>query len=421
MSFQREIVITGIGVVSPIGIGKDAYWASLCHGKSGVRRLGLYEDEDMLVPFGGDVADFDPKLYIRPRKSLKVMNRDIQLAVTAADLACTDAAVHERPVDPERFGVVFGTDLMTCELHEMVAVYRNCLVDGEFDFRLWGEKAMSDLYPLWLLKYLPNMPACHIGIAHDARGPNNSITLREVSSLMAISEASRVIERGQAEVIVAGGASSRMHPATWLHGDVLGFSRRSDDPAGASRPFDADRDGMVNGEGAAAFMIETSQNARARGVPVLARILGCATAFEPRRNGQPVQGVAIRRAIAGALKESGLGPDEIGHVNANGLSSVHDDRIEARAIHDILGDVPVTAPKSFFGYLGAGTGAVEMVASVLAFRQGVIPPTLNYERPDPQCPVSVVHGRPAPLGHRTALVLNHARQGQAVALVLAAP
>jgi 3-oxoacyl-[acyl-carrier-protein] synthase II len=417
---KQEIVITGVGVVSPIGIGNEAFWTSLCEGRSGVHRLDLFEASDLPVPFGADVADFDPKQYIRPRKSLKVMSRDIQLAFAAAELACSEASLHEKPVDPERLGVVFGADLIRCEPAELAEAFRRCTVDGEFDFSRWGEVAMAEMFPLWLLKYLPNMPACHVGIAQDARGPNNSLILADVSSLSAVAEATRVLERGQADVIIVGGASTRIHPAFWIRGQMFELSRRSDDPAGASRPFDAQRDGAVNGEGAAAFILETRRHAEARGVTSLARVLGFASSFEPCRNRQPLQGKAIRRAITQTLEDAGLSAGEIGHVNANGASTILDDQIEAQAIRDILADVPVTAPKSFFGNLGPGTGAVEMAVSVLALQHGIVPPTLNYEHPDPHCPVSVIHGQPSKVDQPTALVLNHTNTGQAVTLLLAA-
>ncbi|MBN2474685.1 MAG: beta-ketoacyl-[acyl-carrier-protein] synthase family protein [Pirellulales bacterium] len=420
MAPKQEIVITGVGVVSPIGIGNEAFWTSLREGRSGVHYLDLFGQSDLPVAFGADVADFEPKHYVRPRKSLKVMSRDIQLAFAAADLACAEAGTRENPIDPERLGIVFGSEMITCELSELVAAYRSCIVDGEFDFSRWGEAFMAEMYPLWMLKYLPNMPACHIGIAQDARGPNNSLTLGDVSSLSAVTEAIRVIERGQADAMIAGGAGSRIHPASWVRWEVYELSQRSDAPAAASRPFDAQRDGMVNGEGAGAFLLESRRHAEARGTRILARVLGHASAFEPCRNGQAPQGRAIRHAIRRALDDAGLAPSDIGHVNANGASTTLDDRIEARAIHEVLGDVAVTAPKSFFGNLGAGSGAVEMAASVLALNQGLVPHTLNYQTPDPNCPVRVIHTEPAAAESPTALVLNHTIFGQAVAIALGA-
>jgi 3-oxoacyl-[acyl-carrier-protein] synthase II len=419
MAATREVVITGVGVVSPIGIGNEPFWASLCEGRSGVCSLELFNGRGLPATVAAPVLGLQAEQYVRPRKALKVMCRDIQLAFVAADLACTDAGLDSRPVDPDRLGIVFGADMMPCDLEEFVAAYRGCLVNGGFDFSLWGEQAMAEMYPLWMLKYLPNMPACHIGIAQDARGPNNSLTLGEVSSLSAMIEAMRVIERGQADAMIAGGASSRTHPTIWVRHKIFQTSQRRHDPAGACRPFDLQRDGMVHGEGAGAFVLEERRHAETRGARILARILGHASTFEPHPRGQPLRGDAIRAAIGIALNAAGLRPADIGHVNAHGLSTKLDDRLEAQAIRDTLGDVPVTAPKSFFGNLAAGTGAVEAAVSVLAFRKGLVPYTLNYEHPDPECPVRVIHGSPIELTRATAMVLNHASGGQAVAMILA--
>jgi 3-oxoacyl-[acyl-carrier-protein] synthase II len=427
MAFNPDIVITGVGVVSPIGIGKDPFWAALCAGQSGIRRLDSFGDPALPAPIGGVVADFDPKQYVRPRKSLKVMSRDIQLAFAAADLACADAGLREQPIAPERLGVIFGAAMIPGELDELIGTYRNCLVDGRFDFERWGQSAMAELFPLWMLKYLPNMPACHIGIGQDARGPNNSITMGDVSSLSALAEAARILERGQADAMIVGGVGVALHPVVWARGEEGRVTRRSGDPTAASRPFDAERDGVVNAEGAAAFIVEPRVRAEARGAAVFARLLGCAAAFEPnglRTPNQTTSNVrrdgAIRRAIAGALRDAGLTPAELGCVVAHGTSSIEDDRLEAQAIRGVLGDVPVTAPKSNYGYAGAGSGALETAVTILACQRKLIPHTLNYEHPDPQCPVNVVHGQPRPLDRPTALVLSHSQHGQAVAVVLAA-
>jgi len=416
-----ETVITGMGVVSPIGIGCDAFWRSLIEGTGGIGPLGWQGALDLLLPIGGAVRDFAPSRFVRPRKNLKVMGREIQFGVAAADLACTQAGISAGTVDPERFGVVFGADMMVTDLDELVGAYVACMVDSHFAKESWGEKAIPEMFPLWMLKYLPNMPACHIGIAQDARGPNNSHTLGEVSSLTALAEAVHVIERGQADVMIAGGTSTRLHPLTMARHHAWQMSKRTSDAAGACRPFDADRDGMVLGEGAGAFALETRTHAERRGAHCLARVLACASSCEPVRAGQPWQGHAIRRALGKALELAGLMPSDIGHVNAHGLSTTDDDRLEAQAIHDVLGDVPLTAPKSFFGNLGAGTGAVEMAVSVLALQHSLIPPTLNYERPDPACPVRVVCGAALPQAKPAAMVLNHVHTGQAVAVVLGAP
>lgn len=418
MSPHPEVVITGVGIVSPIGIGREAFWNSLCGRLSGVRRLTAFDVTGTGFPFGGEIHDFDAKDFVKPRKSLKVMSREIQFGVVAASLAMTDANLAAGAVDPERLGVVFGADMMHCELEEVANAYRRCSADGGFDRRLWGRCAMDEIYPLWMLKYLPNMPACHIAIAHDARGPNNSHALGESSSLTAVAEAARIIERGAADVMIAGGASSRIHPIVWARSPLLPVSRREDDPTKISRPFDAQRDGFVNGEGAGALVLESRRHAEARRAKMLARIAGAGGSFEPAANGKPLAGDATRRAIGAALRSAGLAASDLGHVNAHGLSTVADDRAEAHAIRDLLGDVPVTAPKSYFGNLGAGTGAVEMAVSLLALEKGMVPVTINYEQPDCDCPVNVVDREPLAGRSPSAMILNQSATGQSVAVVI---
>jgi len=366
----------------------------------------------------GEVTNLDAAQFVRPRKALKVMSRDIQLAFVAAELACRQAGIAPGQVDPERLGVVFGADMISCELEELAPAYRQCLTNGSFDSSRWGTQAMGEMFPLWMLKYLPNMPACHIGIALDARGPNNSIVLGEVSSLAAIAEAVRVIERGQADAMIAGGTGCRTHPIVWSRRPIYQPCERFRDPAEACRPFDARRAGQVFGEGAGAIVLERREHAAARGARPLARLISFAASFEPKPRHSLITGEAIRSAIRRALADAGLTPQQIGHVNAHGLSTLHDDAVEAQAIRAELGSVPVTALKSFFGNLAAGTGAVELVGSVLAIVHREIPITLNYEIPDPQCPIEVVHGQPAPLHEPTALCLNHAWTGQAHAIIL---
>lgn len=418
---SREVVITGVGMVSPIGIGRDDFWSSLIEARSGVGPISLFDASSWPIKFAGEVHGFEPKKFVRPRKSLKVMSREIQFGFTAADLAFADAGLTDKTNDPDRFGVVFGSDMMYCDLQDVVDAYKSCLNDGEFDFARWGSDALGKLYPLWMLKYLPNMPACHIAIALDGRGPNNSLTLGEVSSLLAVTEATRVIQRGQADRMIAGGTSSRLHAMQCVQRGAPLLSHRHDDPQGASRPFDAGRDGFVSGEGSGAMMLETREAAESRGASILARVLGHGNSFEPQRKGEPRTGDAIRRSIRQALAEANMEPTDIGHINAHGMSGVEPDQLEAQAIQDVMGDVPVTAPKSFFGHLGAGGGAVEALVSVLALQHGQVPVTLNYEQQDPECPVNVIRDQPLSDAKGAALLLNQASTGQAAAVVIAAP
>jgi 3-oxoacyl-[acyl-carrier-protein] synthase II len=429
---QREVVITGLGIISPIGIGREAFWSSLQAGRSGVRQVTRFDTSGFPVHIGAEVIDFDPKAYVRPRKSLKVMSREIQYGFAAADMAVSDARLTTPSVGPDRIGVVFGADMIYCDLEELETLYRNCLTEGSFDFSRWYQTASAELFPLWLLRNLPNMIACHVAIVHDARGPCNTIGHSDVSSLAAIAEAVHVIQRGKADLMIAGAVGARIHPTMYVYHGDRDLSHRNEQPEKACRPFDAGRDGLINGEGATAFILESRQHAQRRGAPILARVLGYSSAHEPLKGNQaiepqPLTGSAVRRVLAGSLQRAALQPSDIGHVNAHGLSTIADDRYEAQAIHDVLGDVPVTAPKSFFGHLGAGGGAMELAASIVGMHAGEIPLTLNYDKPDPACPVNVIHHEPLAVnkiqsaadgaGH-IAVKLSTSRLGYAAAMII---
>ena len=415
---RPEIVITGVGVVSPLGIGSEVFWNALLAGESGVRLLPRLEGADLPVRMGADVQAFEPKKYVRPRKSLKVMSRDIQLAFAAADLAHADTSLDDSGVAPERLGVTLGADWISCDADEIAYAHRHCYVDGKYDRTLWGAEAMRHLNPLWMLKFLPNMSACHIGIAHDARGPNNSVTSGLVSSLLAIAEAVRVIERGDADMMLAGGTGCFLHPHRYVYQRDDPLITGSEDPTGALRPFDANRRGTINGEGSATFALERRDHAEARGAKIYARVLGYASRCEPWQRRNELTGSGVAAAITGALADARMTAQEVGHVNAHGIGTQLSDVFEARAIRETLGDVPVMAMKSYFGNLGAGSGAVEMAASVLGLNAGIVPPTRNYETPDPDCPINVIHGEPLIDQPPTAMILNHSTTGQAVAMLL---
>jgi 3-oxoacyl-[acyl-carrier-protein] synthase II len=417
---DREVVLTGFGIVSPIGIGKDACCESLHNQQSGVAPIQAFDGTTSRCAIAAEVTGFEPKQYVRPRKSLKVMSRDIQLGFAAAEMAVADSGLSPESGEPERKGVIFGTDLIYTDTESVSDAYFSCIKNGNFDFSLWGPKAMENMYPLWLLKYLPNMSACHIGIAQDARGANNSITVGDTSSLQALSEAAHAIERDELDIAITGGTSSQMNPTVYDFRGRGRFAQSKGDPASACRPFDRDRDGTVHGEGAAAFILESRSHAENRGANILATVAGTCSRFEPKKEGHSLSGKAIRSSIEGAMREAGVDATQIDHINAHGIALQEEDRIEATAIHSMLGDTPVIAPKSYFGNIGGGSGAVEMAISLLAFQEGKLPVSLNYEHPDPACPVNVVHGDPRKIEKRGAVLLNQGRDGQALAVVLTA-
>ncbi len=402
-----------------MGIGADALWEGLCAGRSGVGEITTFDASSLPVRLAAEVKGFDPVAFVKPRKALKVMARDAQLGIAAAKLAYESAGLDAATPDPERFGVVFGADKINGTLEDTSTIFRGCVVDGVYNYDLWGTTGYAASYPLNMLRLLPNMITCHISIAHDARGPNNTVCAGETSGLLSIGEAAAAIERGWADVMLAGGASSRVQPTDWVH-DCLMFelSRRHDDPARASRPFDRDRDGQVRGEGAACVVLEDREHAIKRGAKIYARVVNWASGCDPRTNGHVAHGTGLRRAIRKVMKQANLSAGDIGHINAHGASTIAADRVEAQVLRELLPDVPVTAPKGSIGQLFSASGVTEAIASVLALEHGLVPPTCNYETPDPACAVRVVHGAPLETSKPLALLVNQTFLGQAAAVVL---
>ncbi|HEX5103612.1 MAG TPA: beta-ketoacyl-[acyl-carrier-protein] synthase family protein, partial [Pirellulaceae bacterium] len=402
-----------------LGVGREAYWQALEASQSGIDWFPATRGTELPFPFAGMLRDFDPKQYIQPRKSIKVMCREIQTAYACASLAVQDAGLPKEAAEPDRMGIVLGSELFYGELDELGDVYRHCHDNGQFRTERWADYAFKNLFPLWMLKYLPNMAASHISIVHDARGPNNSIVQGGASSLLAMMEAAAAIQRGSADIMLAGGSGSNAELTGIAFRGWEQHSQWPGQPEESSRPFDAQRCGIVVGEGAATFVLEERGHAERRGAQILARIAGFSSRYEGRGGWNvPRTGAGIRSSIAGALNAAGMSPGDIGHVNAHGDSSIHGDRAEAQAICETLGDVPVTAIKSYFGDLGAGSGAVELAASILGLVHGRIPPTRNYDQPDPECPVNVIRAEPLPVDKPVILKLNQSLTGQAVAMVV---
>jgi 3-oxoacyl-[acyl-carrier-protein] synthase II len=418
---SRRAVITGVGVVSPIGDSAAAFWQSLREGRSGIKPIRTFDASGLPVRFAGEIPDFDAKSYVEKKqaKGLKMMARTIQLAVAGAQRALEDGAVDKSKLDPTRFGVEFGAGLIASELPELADAARvsaNCQ-PGAVDLEKWGEQGIPIIQPMWMLKYLPNMLACHVSILHDAQGPNNSITESDVASLLAVGEAYRILRRDQADFFLVGGAESKLNPLSMVRQCLFeALSRRNEAPEKACRPFDRDRDGVVLGEGAAVYTLEDLEHARRRGARIYAEVVGFGSAFDRRQDGD-----GVARAIRAALAEAGIGPEEVDHVNSHGLATRAADPWEARGLAQVFGNgppLPVAAYKSYFGNLGAAGAATEMAASVLGLREGWVPPTLNFERPDPECPVEVLAGAPRPVARRHAVKVGFTQMGQCAALVL---
>jgi 3-oxoacyl-[acyl-carrier-protein] synthase II len=418
----RRVVLTGIGVVTPIGLDPASFWQSLCQGRSGIRPIRTFDASGLPVRIAGEIPDFDAKAFVAKdqRKGLRMMARTIQLAVAGAQRAMDDSKVDKEKLDPTRFGVEFGAGLIASELPELAEAARvsvNCQ-PRSVDLEKWGTHAIETIQPLWMLKYLPNFPACHISILHNAQGPNNSITENDVAGLLAMGEAFRILRRDQADFFLVGGAESKLNPLSLVRQCLFEpLSRRNDTPEKACRPFDRGRDGFVIGEGAGVFVMEELEHARNRGAKIYVEVVGFGAAFDRDRTGD-----GLARAARAALAEAGIGPEEIDHVNAHGLSEREADAWEARGLQAVFGNcktpVPVLAAKSYLGNLGAGGSTTELAASVLGFKHNLVPPTLNYEEPDPKCPVPVVAGAPRAVTKPYVLKVSFTQMGQCAALVI---
>ena len=326
-------------------------------------------------------------------------------------------------MNPARVGIDLGAGLISTELDELApAIGQATPHSGAFDFQAWGRESIGMIEPIWLLKYLPNMLACHISILMDCQGPSNTITEGDASSNLAIAEAARIIARGKADVMIAGGADSKIHPLSFvrlaLHHNM---SHWRGEPAGACRPFDLRRDGTVPGEGAGILILEEREHALRRGAVIHGELLGAGSGCDAMPGGGlDPQGSGTEIAITSALREAGLSPSAVGHVNAHGVGSQVGDLAEARAFHRVFGasPPPVTALKGYIGTLASGCGAVELIGSLIGVNRGFIPPALNCDDPDPACALDVVRGEPRPTRNPTFVNTNITGNGQAAAVVV---
>jgi 3-oxoacyl-[acyl-carrier-protein] synthase II len=416
MMDRQEIVITGLGVVSPIGIGVPAFWESLEAKKTGIRivheNIALHGHPIIAA----NIPDFDGKDWVKPRKSIKVMSREIQIAYAAAMMACENANIEAGKLDPDRFGVVFGGEIIFSDFIEIEGAVRRCSESGEMDHSLWGSHAPAEIFPLWMLRSLPNMAACHVGIAVDARGPNNTITTEETSSLGALIEAAMVIDRKQADIMIVGSAASRTNPTRLLQRHEKFYSK-CDSVNEACRPFDARRQGTVPGEGSAVLVIETRQHAEQRGAKILAKLSGWGSRFVKPESPLEASSKSVAGSIAQSLSQSGLTIGDLDFVNASANGSLALDRAEATGIASV-GQVPVTSYKGYFGDMGCSSGMMELAACVLSLQNNVVLPTMFHESTASDCPIGVVSSNAVPLTKGNLAKISTTPHGHCVSVVL---
>lgn len=379
---KQRVVITGLGVLSPVGIGKETYWQALLRGQSGIDRLTRFDSSLYDSKIAGEVKDFVPEQFL-DRKEIRRMDRFTQFGVAASKLAVEDAALDISKEDLERIGVVIGSGIggieTLCEQHSVLL-----------------NKGPNRVSPLFIPMIIGNMAAGQIAICLGPKGPNITVVTACASGTNAIGEAYLMLQRGAAEVVLAGGSETPIVPVA-----VAGFcsmkamSTGNDEPQRASRPFDKNRDGFVISEGAGVLVLETLGHASARGARIYGEVAGYGCTADGYHITAPESGgTEAARAIRIALEDAGLSPDQVDYVNAHGTSTELNDKIETLAIKKVLGDhayqVPVSSIKSMIGHSLGAAGALEAIACALAVSTDWVPPTINYEQPDPECDLDYV-------------------------------
>jgi 3-oxoacyl-[acyl-carrier-protein] synthase II len=390
---MRRVVVTGVGIVSPLGIGAAAHWGGITSATRAVKTIAAFDPSAFPSQIAGEVpaykiGDYVPKSY---RKATKVMARDIELAVIAADDAFKDsglksAAYTESPdFDGTRFGCNIGAGLISCELNELTAALSTSRGDdnsNRLDLKKWGKDGMQQLTPLWLLKYLPNMLACHVTIVHQLKGPSNTITCADASSHLAIGEAFRTLQRGDADLAICGGAESKVNPMGLIRHCLLNrLTTQNDTPGEAVKPFDQDAGGTAIGEGGGLLILEEYERAKARGAKIYAELVGFAASQDTYKITEPnPNGHSYGKAVQKALADANLPPAAVNLIIPNGLGIASHDRAELTGLLSVFGGglerIPFAPLKAQFGNMAAGSG-VDAATAVLSLHNQTVPPAIN--------------------------------------------
>lgn len=374
---MKRVVITGLGAITPIGIGKDEYWNSLVSGKSGIGSITRFDTSEFNSKIGAEVKDFEASDYI-DKKEARRMDRFSQFAVAASKLALEDSKIDLESTDLNRVGVVVGAGIGGMETLEK-------------EFTKMKDRGPSRVSPLFIPMMISNMAPGQISMAFGLKGTSMAITTACASGTHAIGESFRMIKDGKVDIIVAGGSEAAITPIS-----VAGFcsmkalSTRNDDPENASRPFDKERDGFVMGEGAGILILESLEHALARGANIYGEVVGYGSTSDAFHITQPdPEAKGATRAMAMAIEEASIEPTEVGYINAHGTSTYFNDKLETLAIKNVFGDyakdINISSTKSMTGHLLGAAGGIEAIATTLALKEGTIPPTINYENPDEEC------------------------------------
>lgn len=420
---RRRVVVTGMGCITPVGKTVETTWKSLQEGRSGIGPITSFDATGFPTTFASEVKDFQLGDYVDDPDRFSCSGKNIRFAIGAARQAYDASGLADAGIDPGRFGVYLGAGEGQQNFLLMMNLIAASQKDGEIDLAAFTRLGLDRLHAQSEMEQEPNMPAGYLASLFDAQGPNLNCLTACAASSQAIGEATELIRRGDADVMLSGGAHSMIHPFGVTGFNLLtALSTHNQDPQRASRPFDRDRDGFVLGEGAGMVVLEELEHARKRGAQIYGEVVGYgSTADAYRITDVHPEGRGAVACMKMAMREAGLNPEDIDYINAHGTSTDVNDRVETLAIKQTFCEhaykIPVSSIKSMMGHLIAAAGSVEAITCLLAIRDGVLPPTINYSNPDPDCDLDYVPNAARNKRVRRALSNSFGFGGQNVALI----
>ncbi len=421
---RRRVVVTGLGCVTPLGSDVETIWKRLLAGESGIGYISLFDASSFPTKISAEVRNWDLRDVGEDPEDWKYQGRHTHFAVGAAKKAVSDSGILDSRLDPTRFGVYTGSGEGQQDFDRFTEMMVAALEDGALDLAKFTKKGLEILNPVAELEQEPNMPAGHLASLFNAQGPNVNCLTACAASSQAIGEAVEIIRRGEADIMLAGGTHTMIHPFGVTGFNLLtALSTRNDEPEKASRPFDRNRDGFVLGEGAGMVVLEELERARARGAQIYGEVRGYgSTADAFRITDTHPEGRGAISCMRMALEDAGLNLDQIDYINAHGTSTSVNDRVETLAIKQTFGprayQIPVSSTKSMMGHLIAAAGATETIICLMAIRDNVLPPTTNYETPDPDCDLDYIPNAAREARCDVALTNSFGFGGQNIALIV---
>jgi 3-oxoacyl-[acyl-carrier-protein] synthase II len=379
---KRRVVVTGLGALTPVGNSAEEYWAALVQGKSGIGPITKFDPKNLPTRIAGEIRNFDPLKWV-DKKEARRLDPYLKYAIACAAMAVEDAALNVEKVERTRFGVLVGSGIGGI----------TTLLDSHKDILEQGPDRVS---PFFIPMLIINMASGLISMRYGAKGPNSSVVTACATGNHAIGDAFKIIQRGDADIMIAGGAEAIITELTFAgFCQMKAMSTRNDEPTKASRPFDADRDGFVCSEGGGLLVLESLEHALGRDARIYAEIVGYGMSSDAHHMTAPdPEGDGAARCMAEALRDAGVAPTDVGYINAHGTSTPYNDKFETMAIKRVFGGhakkLAVSSTKSMIGHLLGAAGGVEAIATLLAIHHGILPPTINYEKPDPDCDLDYV-------------------------------